>query len=260
MIFGSYGGGVSTTIPIVPTTGGSGLAGLFGQSVSGNLPPVEIAQVYITQLDTGQKLQLAMTPENIHVKFAQSFSTFNIIHLGETKLPRGEKLTGISWKGILPGQKTAAYKFVNSEAWVEPSEIVRQLESWKNTHWERNTSKLRLLVTQTPINLDVYIDNFTSDYSGGQGNVEYNISFIAAKDVLIRTVEEIDGETQEQLEERPTTKPETVTVKPGDSLWAISQQQLGDGSRWQEIYELNKDKISDPDLIYPGQEFQLPAK
>ena len=144
MILGGYSGGIGIVGTrkgtVRPPIDGSGLAGLFGQSLIGSLPLMEVAQVYITQLDTGQKLQLSMTPENINVKFAQSFRTFNIIHLGEIKLPRGEKLTGISWKGILPGQKTTAYKFVNSEAWVEPEEIVRQLESWKNNHWERNTS------------------------------------------------------------------------------------------------------------------------
>ena len=238
----------------------SGLSGLFNQSILGELPTMEVAQVYITQVETEQQLQLSMTPEKINVKFAQNFRTFNIIHLGEIKLPRGEKLTGISWNGILPGRNTTAYKFVNAEAWVEPKEIIKQIEDWKNNHWEKNTSKLRLMITQTPINLDVYIDNFSHNYSGGQGNVEYNISFIAAKDILVRTVEEIDGKSSEQLEERPTTKSETVEVKSGDCLWSIAQQKLGDGSRWQEIYDLNKDKISDPDLIYPGQEFQLPAK
>ena len=48
-------------------------------------------------------------------------------------------------------------------------------------------------------------------------------------------------------------------VSAGDSLWRIADQQLGDGSRWEEIYELNQDEISDPSSIYIGQELVLPA-
>ena len=245
---------VPKAIPI----GTSGFANVFTGVMNGGITAMVKSQVYITQLDTGQKLQLAMPPESIDVKFAQNIRTFNIIHLGEVKLPRGEKLTDISWKGTLPGRKTAAYSFINSEAWREPKEIIRLFESWKNNHWERNTSKLRLLITETAINLDVYVDSFTHNYKGGQGDVEYGVSFSAAKDILVRTVEEIDGKTPE----RPaaTSTPDTVTVKSGDCLWSIAQEKLGDGSRWPEIHELNKDQIKDPDLIYPGQTFKLPAK
>ena len=51
----------------------------------------------------------------------------------------------------------------------------------------------------------------------------------------------------------------TYTVKKGDCLWSIAASELGDGSRWPEIYERNKAKISNPRLIYAGQELALPA-
>ncbi|MCL2467695.1 MAG: LysM peptidoglycan-binding domain-containing protein [Micrococcales bacterium] len=49
----------------------------------------------------------------------------------------------------------------------------------------------------------------------------------------------------------------THTVEPGDSLWKIAEDHLGDGSRWPEIYALNP-WIEDPNLIYPGQELAMP--
>ena len=50
------------------------------------------------------------------------------------------------------------------------------------------------------------------------------------------------------------------TVIPGDCLWLIASYLsiYSDAKRWPEIYEANKDKISDPDLIYPNQEFTIP--
>lgn len=47
-------------------------------------------------------------------------------------------------------------------------------------------------------------------------------------------------------------------VVKGDCLWNIAKKYLGDGSRWGEIYELNKGQISNPSLIYVGQQLVLP--
>lgn len=53
--------------------------------------------------------------------------------------------------------------------------------------------------------------------------------------------------------------PVTVTVQPGFTLWGIAAGEMGDGIRYVQVYEANKDKIRDPDLIYPGQVFTIPA-
>ena len=52
--------------------------------------------------------------------------------------------------------------------------------------------------------------------------------------------------------------PVSVTVQPGLTLWAIAQENFGDGVMYVEVYAANKDKIRNPDLIYPGQVFTIP--
>lgn len=49
------------------------------------------------------------------------------------------------------------------------------------------------------------------------------------------------------------------TVVKGDTLWAISKKALGDGNRYNEIFEANKPMLSHPDKIYPGQVLRIPA-
>ena len=67
-------------------------------------------------------------------------------------------------------------------------------------------------------------------------------------------------ERREELRRRAEElKPRTYVVKSGDSLSKIAKEVLGDAGRWPEIFELNKDQIKDPNLIYPGQEFKLPS-
>ncbi|MEV8466315.1 LysM peptidoglycan-binding domain-containing protein [Fluviibacterium sp. DFM31] len=49
-----------------------------------------------------------------------------------------------------------------------------------------------------------------------------------------------------------------VTVQPGATLWAIAQDRYGEGTRYVQVFEANRDQIRDPNLIYPGQVFDLP--
>ena len=54
-------------------------------------------------------------------------------------------------------------------------------------------------------------------------------------------------------------KPATFTIRAGDCLWNIAKNNLGDATRWQDLYKLNLDKIgSNPDLIHPGVQLQMP--
>jgi nucleoid-associated protein YgaU len=54
-------------------------------------------------------------------------------------------------------------------------------------------------------------------------------------------------------------RPVSLTVQPGFTLWGIAQANYGDGVMYVRVYEANKDQIRDPDLIYPGQVFAVPA-
>ena len=49
-----------------------------------------------------------------------------------------------------------------------------------------------------------------------------------------------------------------ITVQPGNTLWAISRERYGRGILYVQVFDANKDKIRDPNLIYPGQIFDLP--
>lgn len=58
---------------------------------------------------------------------------------------------------------------------------------------------------------------------------------------------------------KPAPAPATYTVKGGDSLSKIAKAVLGDGNRWREIYDANRDVLSNPDLIHPGQTLKIPG-
>ena len=51
----------------------------------------------------------------------------------------------------------------------------------------------------------------------------------------------------------------TYTVVSGDSLSKIAKREYGDANKWHAIFEANRDKIKDPDLIHPGQVLTIPS-
>jgi nucleoid-associated protein YgaU len=51
----------------------------------------------------------------------------------------------------------------------------------------------------------------------------------------------------------------TYVVKSGDSLSKIAKREYGNANEWQRIFEANKDILSDPDKIYPGQTLKIPS-
>jgi nucleoid-associated protein YgaU len=53
-------------------------------------------------------------------------------------------------------------------------------------------------------------------------------------------------------------KGKTYTVKAGDTLSAIAKEHLGNANGYMKIFELNKDQLTDPDKIKPGQVLRLP--
>ena len=69
-----------------------------------------------------------------------------------------------------------------------------------------------------------------------------------------------------RTELRPSVKPQAATVvpaaykvQPGQSLWSIAADQLGNGNRYLEILDLNPELQRDPGRIVPGQELRLPS-
>ena len=56
----------------------------------------------------------------------------------------------------------------------------------------------------------------------------------------------------------PADHGQSYTVQSGDSLSKIAKRVYGDANKWHTIFDANRDKITNPDLIHPGQVLTLP--
>lgn len=224
--------------------------------------------IYLTDLATGDRLRFPMLPEEISLSMGNQFASYSILGIGEVRAPSGQKLDTVSWDGLLPGEARKNMPYVKE--WLDPQECFRWIEHCKVVL--PSTKKLNLLVTETAINLDVYLGEFSKTYTGGMGDISYRISFVQAKDLTVTATyiatEESTGDDSASTEENRSCPPDptTYTVVKGDSLWAIAQRFLGAGSRYGEIYEVNKTTIDRDNArygnskytIYPGQVFTIP--
>ena len=223
--------------------------------------------LYLTEKDTGARLSFAHLPHEIKTHHGSGFIDYSFIKIGEVKIPGGLKLSTYSWSGTFYGK---SLPFSKPHLFQPPKDMVAQIEQWRKNHTE-----LVLMLTETPINADVYLETFDYTPTGGVGNIDYSISFVEARSVTVMTAQEA-ATTSSALSSNTAsgTRPaaaatdttvaseqtRTYTVKSGDCLWTIAKRFLGKGSRYTEIYEMNKSVIgANPNLIRPGQVYTLPA-
>ncbi|HVM84879.1 MAG TPA: LysM peptidoglycan-binding domain-containing protein [Candidatus Binatia bacterium] len=120
--------------------------------------------------------------------------------------------------------------------------------------------------------LIIYLDNISLGAAKADGNGRW--TFVPEQKAPIGDhelrVDMVDGGGKVQARVKvPFSQPDfsivslkddSVIVQPGNSLWRIARRTYGNGVLYTVIYEANKDRIDNPDLIYPGQIFQVPKK
>ncbi|ABS40336.1 LysM peptidoglycan-binding domain-containing protein [Clostridium botulinum] len=209
---------------------------------------------------------LPVLPEKIEFDEDGNNKTYDVINLGEINTINLPKLTEISFESFFPKHKGP---YVSSEQLFEPSFYIAKIREWRN-----KKQKIRFIFVGSPLEVnDLFtIESFKPSEEGGEvGDIHYSIELkryknYAAKKVVIVTPktaaanQSVKKVIANSKAARPsnTNKPKTHTVSGNDTLWHIAKRYLGDGNKWPQIYNLNKDKIKNPNLIYTGQVLRLP--
>lgn len=108
--------------------------------------------------------------------------------------------------------------------------------------------------------LGLETDGLDITVEGDQVKVSGTAASQEMKEKVILAVGNVEGvaSVDDQIE-GGEGEPTFHTVEKGDTLWAISEKALGNGSRYNEIFEANRPMLSDPDKIYPGQVLRIPT-
>lgn len=125
----------------------------------------------------------------------------------------------------------------------------------------------------------VYLDNTPITTSRIRADGSWRVTLPQVdKGVYVLRVDEVDedgevrsrAETPFQREDRDTLEQASkeaeggavriITVQPGNTLWQIARERYGEGILYVRVFDANRGQIRDPDLIYPGQVFDLPKE
>lgn len=115
--------------------------------------------------------------------------------------------------------------------------------------------------------LQLYLDNKFLGRTRADGEGGWRLAVRDAANAGVLRADQVDGRGKVHVRvEVPLAPPATeaavtgggVVVEPGASLWTIARRVYGDGTAYTIIYGANRDRIRDPDRIYPGQVVQVP--
>ncbi len=146
----------------------------------------------------------------------------------------------------------------------KPFTFVNKILGWK----EKGTT-VRLLIGKK-INILVSIETFEYGEQDGTGDVYYTITFKEYREIELikkptkkkkKTTSKKKKKKKAKTKKRKSKKKKTqktYTVKSGDCLWNIAKKFYGNGSQYTKIYNANRGKLKNPNLIYPGQVLTIP--
>ena len=206
-------------------------------------------QIYFTDPQTSEQLQLPVLPPEITLKWERQSETVNILNLGEVDFTNGKKLQEVSFSSFFPVEHAPFCRYANIP---DPSEAYMKLDGWCGSRGTEYIPErpVRLQIVGTSIDLSMLIlitSLEVKDRGGEPGDIYYSIACREWREIKVRTASE-----QRTRSNRPNQKQKLKTIvqkaKIGEParelLYKIAKQQYGNGAGWTKILSLNKTALS----------------
>ncbi|HBG6316214.1 TPA: LysM peptidoglycan-binding domain-containing protein [Clostridioides difficile] len=221
-------------------------------------------------------VQLPITPGKLEIKITNKNKTVDLINTGEVNILKKEGLSEISFEAEFTHNKLPFYRgtFRDVQFFLSKLELLKTDCKPFQFIVSRELGNKVLFNTNMKVSLEEY--NIVEDAENGSDTkvaikLKQYRDYSTKKLVLAPPKNETDRPNVKIEPKRvdsvnaTNTKTKTYTVKAGDSLWSICQKQLGNGSLYKKVYELNKSMMDKANkgknlskyTIYKGQVLKL---
>lgn len=212
------------------------------------------------------KMLLPVAPSSLDIKIKGQNKTVTLINEGEVNILKKSGLTDVSFDMLIPNVKHPFAKY--PLGFMDAKYFLLILETLKT-----DKKPFQFIVARTlpngkilnATNLKVSLEDYTMKEDAKEGfDVVVSVSLRQYRDFGTKTCKVTFEQEKPKLATTNTRSTEsapknkTYTVKKGDCLWNIAKKEYGKGSNYNLIYNANKSKIANPNLIYPGQVLTIP--
>lgn len=214
---------------------------------------------------------LPIPPKKLELKISNQNKTYDLMNYSEINVLKSPGLTSIEFEVLLPNVKYpfAMYKndFQNAKYYLG---ILENLKVNKSAF---QFIVIRKFPNGTGIfdtDIKVSLEDYTITDSTDEGfDTKVKIKLKQYREYSTKTVQVTIKQYKPPVVTRTVTTNNTAaaskpsgqnyTVRSGDCLWNIAKRFYGNGSQYTKIYNANRDKIKNPNLIYPNQVLWIPA-
>jgi nucleoid-associated protein YgaU len=219
-----------------------------------------------------EKIRLPILPESIQFSSPSNNEKIYLPKLGDITILQKTGAKTFTFSSFFPRIYNTPLVEMRPQLVSKPWNYIDTIERWRD-----NGLPCRFIVTGTPINFAVSIEDFPHDEVGGAiGDLNYSLTlqeytFITARKIDTRKKAKTGATKGTTTSKRPdakaTTKPKTYKIKQGDELWSIAKAIYKDSEQWKKIWNANKDALIKRDKrnvtqqgqwIYAGQVLTIP--
>lgn len=207
-----------------------------------------------------KKYKLPVNPEEIKRSRELNIETYQVLEEGQVSIPSYCALEEFSFEAEFPSQDVN-YMEPGTEAEADYYEKMFRKA-------QKNKKPIRFIASNDisdDISVKVLVKSVeVVEKAGEEGDKYISLTLMEYKGagkryVAIQTPDATVKQEETPFAENPAvTANKTHTVQSGDTLWGIAKKYYGNGSQYQKIVSANP-SIKNPNLIYPGQVFTIPA-
>lgn len=213
---------------------------------------------------------LPIPPSKLELKISNNNKTYDLINYSQINVLKKPGLSSLEFEVVLPNTKYpfAMYKnnFQNAKYYLGVLENLKV-----------NRSAFQFIVVRKfpngkdifNTNIKVALEEYTITDTTEEGfDTKVKIKLKQYKEYSTKKVQVTIKQYRPPAVTRTVTTNNTAVAKPsgqnytvkrGDCLWNIAKRFYGNGAKYTTIYNANRSKIRNPNLIYPGQVLWIPS-